>query len=101
MGTGAVFAVIVLYFCFVCDGCIESAVKALERQAQGAALEGGQVFDIQMDKPWLGDRFKGLAAMLAESGGSPCHMMAFQAPACRRQGGKSHCVTDFGHGNGA
>ena len=71
------------------------------RQAQGTTLEGGQVFDIQMDKPWLGDRFKGLAASPRASGGSPCHMMALQAPACRGQGGKSHCVTDFGHGNGA
>ena len=84
-----------------CGGLFKVIARFALRQAQGTTLEGGQVFDIQMDKPWLGDRFKSLAASPRGSGGSPCHMMAFQAPACRGQGGKSHCVTDFGHGNGA
>ena len=54
-----------------CGGLFKLIARFVLRQAQGAALEGGQVFDIQMDKPWLGDRFKGLAAILAESGARP------------------------------
>ena len=54
-----------------CGGLFKVIAHFALRQAQGAALEGGQVFDVQINKPWLGDRFKGLAAILAESGGRP------------------------------
>ena len=45
------------------------------------------MFDIQMNKPWLGDVSKVWPQYLRSLGGSPCHMMAFQAPACCGQGG--------------
>ena len=68
MGTAAVFAVIVLYFCFAGDGFIESAVKAFDPAAvgePGRAVIGEDdahperaVFQAPFDKAACGDLFK-------------------------------------------